>query len=270
MNDDVLVCFHNCSLFELSLNGKDGLEESLTLKELGIVSGDLLRVLNKRGQSSRDGSLANQMQDPNHVTIPPNEHAHKDITSTNNQGSKFNSAANEMYKCSHVTSQHHSMKRSTIHAQPRPKEQCIGDGMECGQSGMECGQSGMECGQSGMECGQSRMEPDQLSRNGMETETVVRDNAMATTERTVCACAVTRSQSGSHFDELMSGNVPVGLNCSPTDVLCLALHTLMLDSGFLCQQVHVHTCRIQRGHLKYGNEPHIKIEFCGPTFFLYS
>ena len=200
-----------------SLNGRDSLDEDKTLQDLGIVSGDLLHLILVQEEEGTGETPSEEKQ--LHIRL----------------GSKVKpTAANQMCSCSHVNG-----RTDWVNKKP-----------ECGQAAnssnhiqgyfsnrlntsgnMECGQDfSMECGQDfSMECGQD------IDRQNSAPNPVVecRQNSVAPTATGV---ANDVASNRNHFEQFLREQFPADVSCGAT-VLSLALHTLMLDSGFMEQEV---------------------------------
>ena len=228
--------------FLLSLNGNDGLDESQTLHELGIVNGDLLHVVVARGErggqprSVSCGGAAglkttNQLCSCSHVTNQTEVHV-----------------ANGSPEYNHVTDSCNEYSSNGLHTSDAgisvEQGQNTALGVEHAQSpDMECGHNPyMACSQNtllnpDMECGQN-IRDAQCAQNaplnpnmecGQDSQPPFHSEGQAT----IKASDVTASRGG-HFEEFLRGQLPPDAlrgGC----VLSLALHALMLDSGFMEQ-----------------------------------
>lgn len=209
--------------FELSLNGRDCLDSSRTLEELGIVSGDLLYVLHWEPRT-------NDVQELSHVTGHViNGAAHvwetgQDTTSCSSKESVSETVAmNDPQVQSSVGPKsvmeyRHGHQYTSTNMECECEPTVKGSSTVMGQTAnqMECEQNTV-CAASSLELRQDGMEPGHK-----------------------CACSTPESSTPvpqSRFDCLLDGSYPIAAEQYGVPVLCLALHMLMLDAGFLPSKV---------------------------------
>ena len=203
--------------FVFSLNGHDSLDEDKTLHNLGIVSGDLLHLILVQEEEGTGETPSEEKQ----LHIRP--------------GSKVNpTASNQMCSCSHVNGQTEWVNKKPQCGQAANSSNhiqgCFSNRLNT-SGNMECGQDfSMESGQDfSMESGQD------FDRQNSAPNPVVkcRQDSVAPTATGV---ANDTFSNRNHFEQFLREQLPADVSCGAT-VLSLALHTLMLDSGFMEQEV---------------------------------
>ena len=247
----------------LSLNGSDSLDESQTMRELGVVNGDLLHVIVVGGERGgqpcciRCGDVtglktANQLCSRSHVTNKTevtNGNHHVTDTSVENAalgvehgqspnmgcGHKLNTA----YACSQNTPLNPNMERGQKTADMEHGWNTAD--MEHGQktADMERGQNtaGLKRGQNtaDMERGQI-LDPEITQDTPLNPSIEGEQPPFHSEAQAVVSVLAARASTGDHFEEFLRGQLPPGGLCR-RDALSLALHALMLDSGFTEQEV---------------------------------
>ena len=190
--------------FVFSLNGRDSLDEDRTLHDLGIVGGDLLHlVVHEEEEIGERPSNEKQLHKPG-SEVEPNP-------------------ANQMRSCSHVHVQTDRVKEKPECGQAADSSNqfqgCFSNRLNTGGN-MECGQDfSMECGH-GFSLQNSALNPVMESRQDSQHHSV----------------ALTASSNRNHFEQFLREQLQTDVSCGAT-VLSLALHALMLDSGFMEQEV---------------------------------
>ena len=190
------------------------MDSSCTLEELGIVSGDLLYVVHQE-------QLTNDNQDISHVT----GHVTNGAAEVMATGEDTTNCVTNMET---VAMGDHLVKSSVgpesgMECRLRHEHQYASTKVECER---ECTLEGasLEIGQTATTvCTASSVE---LEQDGMES-------------RHDCASSAPESSTPvpeSRFDCLLDGSYPIGAEQCGVPVLCLALHMLMLDAGFLSRQ----------------------------------
>ena len=256
----------------LSLNGSDSLDESQTMRELGVVNGDLLHVIVVGGERGgqpcciRCGDVtglktANQLCSCSHVTNKTevtNDNHHVTDNSVENtalgmeHGRSPNMGCghkqNMAYACSQYTPLNPNMERGqkTANMEHGQKTADMERGqktvdMEHGQNtaGLKCGQKtvDMERGRNtaDMECGPI-LDPEITQDTRLNPSIEHEQPPFHSEAQAVVSVPAARASSGDHFEEFLRGQLPPGGLCR-RDALSLALHALMLDSGFTEQEV---------------------------------
>lgn len=211
----------------LSLNGSDSLDESQTMRELGVVNGDLLHVIVVGGE--RGGQ-------PCYIRCG-------DVA-----GLK---TANQLCSCSHVTNKtevtnnNHHVTDNSVENTALGVEHGQGPNMGCGHKlnmAYACSQNtppnpNMERGQktADMECGQI-LDPEITQDTPLNPSIEGEQPPFHSEAQAVISVPAARASGGNHFEEFLRGQLPPGGLCR-WDALSLALHALMLDSGFTEQEV---------------------------------
>jgi len=249
--------------FVLSLNGSDSLDESQTMRELGVVNGDLLHVIvvggDRGGQPCciRCGDVtglktANQLCSCSHVTNKTevtNDNHHATDTSVENTALGVEHGQSPNMGCGHKQNMAYAYSQNTPLNPNMERGQNTADmehglktaDMEHGQNtaGLKCGQktADMERGRNtaDMECGQI-LDPEITQDTPLNPNIEGEQPPFHSEAQAVISILAARASSGDHFEEFLRGQLPPGGLCR-RDALSLALHALMLDSGFTEQEV---------------------------------
>ena len=204
-----------------SLNGRDSLDEEKTLHDLGIVSGDLLHLV-----VQEEEEIGERSSDEKQLHVRPGSEVEQNT-------------ANQTRSCSHVHIQTDRVEEKPECCQATDSSNqiqgCFSNRLNTGGN-MECGQGfSMECGQNySMECGQdfslqnSALNPVMECRQDPQHHSVVPPTATRVSNGT--------SSHRNHFEQFLREQLHTDVSSSAT-VLSLALHALMLDSGFMGQEV---------------------------------
>jgi len=240
--------------FVLSLNGSDSLDESQTMRELGVVNGDLLHVIVVGGERGgqpcciKCGDVtglkaANQLCSCSHVTnkteVTDDNH-HVTDNSVENTALGVEHGQGPNMGCGHKQNMAYACSQNTPLNPNMERGQNTAD-MENGQNtaDMEHGQNtaDMERGRNtaGMECGLI-LNPEITQHTPLNPSVEGEQPLFHSEAQAVVSVLAARASSGDHFEEFLRGQLPPDGLCH-WDALSLALHALMLDSGFMEQEV---------------------------------
>ena len=240
--------------FVLSLNGSDSLDESQTMRELGVVNGDLLHVRVVGGERGgqpcciRCGDVtghttANQLCSCSHVTNKTevtNGNHHVTDTSVENAALGVEHGQSPNMGCGHKLNTAYACSQNTPLNPNMERGQKTAD-MEHGQktADMERVQNtaGLKRGQNtaDMERGQI-LDPEITQDTPLNPSIEGEQPPFHSEAQAVVSVLAARASTGDHFEEFLRGQLPPGGLCRQ-DALSLALHALMLDSGFTEQEV---------------------------------
>ena len=229
----------------LSLNGSDSLDESQTMRELGVVNGDLLHVIVVGGERGgqpcciRCGDVtghktANQLCSCSHVTNKTevtNDNYHVTDNSVENTALGVEHGQSPNMGCGHKQNMAYACSQNTPLNPNMERGQNTAD-MEHGQktADMERGRNTVD-----MECGQI-LDPEITQDIRLNPSIEGEQPPFHSEAPAVVSALAARASSGDHFEEFLRGQLPPGGLCR-RDALSLALHALMLDSGFTEQEV---------------------------------
>lgn len=191
-----------------SLNGRDSLDENKTLHDLGIVGGDLLHVIQEEKEIGETPSDEKQLH------IRPGSEVEQNT-------------ANQTHSCSHVHVQTDRVKEKPECRQATNSSNQI---QGCFSNKLNTG-GNMECGQGfSMECGQDFS----LQNSALNPVTECRQDPQHHSVATSVSNGA--SSDRNHFEQFLREQLQADVS-SGAAVLSLALHALMLDSGFMEQEV---------------------------------
>ena len=203
--------------FVFSLNGHDSLDEAKTLHNLGIVSGDLLHLILVQEEEGTGETPSEEKQ----LHIRPG-------------GKVKPTASNQMCSCNLVNGrtewvnkkpEYGQVANSSDHIQVCFSNRLNTSGnMECGQD--FCMESGQDfCMESGQDFDRQNSAPNPVVKCRQDS-----------VPPTATGVANDTFSNRNHFEQFLREQLPADVSCGAT-VLSLALHALMLDSGFMEQEV---------------------------------